>query len=134
MGRMERVNALMKREIGKIVQQDLQDPRFQFVSITRVDVSPDLENARVRFSFLGDRKQADMIQAALMRAGGIVRRLVSQRIELRHTPCLEFVYDPSLEYSANIEGILEDIKREIPYDLDMAEDEKNRGEQEEEVL
>ena len=127
MGRMERVNELMKREIGMIVLKDLQDPRFQFVSITSVIVSPDFEDARVRFSFLGDPAQAGKIQEALTRAGGIVRRLVSQRMELRHTPRLEFVYDPSLEYSAGVEGILEEIKR----DMDGGDGEKDFGEEEE---
>ena len=116
MGRMDRINALMKREIAKILLQDLQDPRFQFVSITQVSVSPDLENARVFFSFLGERGQMPGIQGALENAAGMVRRLVSQRMDLRHTPRIEFLYDPSLEYSANVEDVLEKIKEEIPFD------------------
>ena len=93
MERMDRINQLMKREIGKIVQQDLQDPRFQFVSITKVKVSPDLKNAWVGFSFLGNRDQAENVKEALKHASGFVRRLVSQRVDLRHTPFIEFVYD-----------------------------------------
>ncbi len=116
MARMERVNASMKREIAKIIQQDLQDPRFQFVSITGVSVSPDFENARILFSFLGDRKHLAAMQVALDHAGGIVRKLVSQRMDLRRTPRMEFVYDPSLDYSANVEKILTDIKKDIPFD------------------
>lgn len=116
MARMEKINALMKREVGKIIQQDLQDPRFQFVSITKVKVSPDLRNAWIGFSFLGDKEHVDDVQGALKHAAGFIRRLISKRIELRHTPRIEFRYDPSLDYSANIEEMLENIKREIPYD------------------
>lgn len=116
MERMDRINQLMKREIGKIVQQDLQDPRFQFVSITKVKVSPDLKNAWVGFSFLGNRDQAENVQEALKHASGFVRRLVSQRVDLRHTPFIEFVYDPSLDYSASVDEVLEGIKRDIPFE------------------
>ena len=123
MGRMDRINALMKREIAKILLQDLQDPRFQFVSITSVNVSPDLEQARVLFSFLGDRKLLPAIEGALGHAAGMVRRLVSSRMNMRHTPRIEFVYDPSLDYSANVEDILETIKGEIPFDTEHHGDE-----------
>lgn len=118
MGRMDRINQLIKREVGKIIQQDMQDPRFQFVSITQVRVSPDLKNARIGFSFLGDKEQAQNVQDALGRAAGLIRHLVSQKIELRHTPKIEFEYDPSLDYSAGVEEVLENIKRDIPFGND----------------
>jgi len=113
---MERINAVMKREIARILLQDLQDPRFQFVSITNVNVSPDLENARVSFSFLGDRKQLPVIETALKHAAGLIRKTVSRKVDLRHTPRIEFFYDPSLDYSAGVEDILAGIKKEIPFD------------------
>jgi len=116
MGRIDRINQLVKREIGVIIQQELQDPRFQFVSVTQVKVSPDLQNAWIGFSFLGEKSQAQDVQKALRHAAGLIRRLVSQRIDLKHTPRLEFVYDPSLDYSAEVGAILEEIKREIPFD------------------
>ena len=134
MGRMERINQLMKREIAKIVQMDLQDPRFQFVSITKVKVSPDLKNSWVSFSFLGDKEQAENVQGALKHAAGAVRRLVSQRIELRQIPRIEFIYDPSLDYSANVEETLEIIKREIPFEEDVIDDENDVDVDEEDGL
>jgi ribosome-binding factor A len=119
---MDRINASMKREIAKILLQDMQDPRLQFVSITQVSVSPDLENARVLFSFLGDRGQLTVIHDALKNAAGMVRKLVSHRMDLRRTPRIDFVYDPSLDYSANVDDILETIKKEIPFDEKGEED------------
>ena len=130
MARMDRINEMMKREIGKIIHQELNDPRFQFVSVTFVRVSPDLQNATVGFSFLGDKTQVETVRKALEHAGGLVRRLISQRIDLRHTPRIEFVYDPSLDYSAGIEEVLEKIKREIPYEEEGDED-KDYGFEEE---
>jgi len=113
---MDRINQLVKREIGLILQEEFHDPRLQFVSILWVKVSPDLQSARVGFSFLGEKKQIPTVEAALSYASGRVRHLVSQRIELRHTPQIEFVYDPSLDYSAKVEDVLEGIKKDIPFD------------------
>ncbi|MEW5895125.1 MAG: 30S ribosome-binding factor RbfA [Candidatus Omnitrophota bacterium] len=136
MGRMERINEMMKRELGKIISQELFDPRLQFVSVTFVRVSPDLHNAVVGFSFLGDKKQVDTVQQTLKHAAGLVRKMISQRVEIRHTPRFDFVYDPSLEYSANIEQVLEEIKREIPFekgeDIEEDEEEKDYGLEEKE--
>ncbi len=112
MGRMERVNQLMKREIGNMIQQEIQDPRLEFVTITHVDVSRDLHHARVNFSVLGDEVKVTAAEKGLEGACKYIRRLIGQRITLRYTPEIEFVYDPSIEYSARIEKTLEDIKRD----------------------
>lgn len=109
MGRMEKVNQLMKREISQLIHSELQDPRLGFVSITNVDVSPDLHHAKIRFSVLGDQKKVDEVHAVLTHAGGYIRRLVSQNLTLRFTPELEFVYDPSIAYSAGVEQALKEI-------------------------
>ncbi|MFP4472809.1 MAG: 30S ribosome-binding factor RbfA [Candidatus Omnitrophota bacterium] len=111
MGRMERINQLIKIEIGNIIQKDLADPRLQFVSVTKVRVTPDLQEARVGFSVLGGRERVAEAEAVLQRVAGIVRRLISQRVTLRHTPRVEFVYDPSIEYSSRVEEVLDDIQR-----------------------
>lgn len=111
MGRMEKVNQMMKKEIGNMIQQEIQDPRLRFVTVTHVDVSRDLHYARVNFSVLGDREQVVAAEKGLDGARGYIRRLIGQRISLRYTPEIEFIYDPSIEYSARIEKTLEDIKR-----------------------
>ena len=114
MGRMEKVNQLMKREISTILQREVQDPRLEFVSITGVTVSPDLHVARVNFSVLGDEKKKEDAKKALNSARGYIRRLIGKRISLRYTPDLEFIYDNSLEYSARIEQTFEEIKKQTP--------------------
>lgn len=116
MGRMERVNQLIKREISTILQREVQDPRVEFVSITSVTVSPDLHVAKVNFSVLGDEKKKEEANKALDSARGYIRGLMGKRISLRYTPDLEFVYDNSLEYSARIEQTLEEIKKQEPLD------------------
>ena len=113
MGRLEKVNQQIKREISMILQRDLADPRLIFVSITSVDVSKDLRHARVYFSALGGAKKMEDSQNALDSARGAIRRLVGQRLQLRNVPDFTFTQDFSLEYSARVEETLKEIKDEL---------------------
>ena len=110
MGRMEKVNELVKREIGLLLQREMHDPRLQFVTITEVHVSPDLHHARVKFSVLGPQSNVDDVTQSLNHAAGYLRRRIGHNLTLRFTPELEFLYDPSIEYSARIEETLKDIQ------------------------
>ncbi len=112
MDRIERINETMKREIGLIVHTEVKDPRLQFVTITQVDVSRDLQHARVSFSVLGNSLQVEKVLDGLNSAKGFIRKLIGQRIRMRFTPDIEFIHDRSLEYSARIEQALEEIRHE----------------------
>ena len=113
MVRIERVNQLMKREVSSMIQRDIQDPRLEFVTITNVVVSKDLRYAKISFSVLGPGERIRAAQDALDGARGFVRKLVGQRVRMRYTPEIEFVYDRSLEYSARIEEALNEIKKQV---------------------
>src|SRR5947207_3121730 len=108
--RMEKINALMKREISIMLHQDFHDSRFTFVTVTQVVVSPDLHQARVRFTVLGNDEQVQRISEDLQRVRGFIRKLVGERVRLRYTPEIEFQYDKSVEYSDRIERTIEEIK------------------------
>ena len=97
MNRMSRINQQMKREIGLIIHQELGDPRLQFVAITRAEVTADLRHARVYFRALGDAAQIEAARMGLEKAGKLIRRMVSQTMNLRFTPELIFFYDDSLD-------------------------------------
>jgi len=112
MGRMEKVNQLMKKEIGTIIQRAMKDPRLTFVTITSANVSSDLHDAKISFSVLGDSQEAEVIREILNHASGYIRKIVGRRITLRNTPHLEFVYDSSIEYSARIEKTLKEINED----------------------
>lgn len=112
MGRIDRVNQQVKREVGKIIQQELSDPRLQFVTITEVDVSRDLRNAKIHFSVLGEAEQAQAAENSLEGAKGMVRKLLGQRMSMRHTPELFFIYDQSIAMSVRIEETLKEIHDE----------------------
>ena len=112
MGRIDRVNQQVKRELGRIIQQEMSDPRLQFVTITEVDVSRDLRNARIRFSVLGEEDKIQAAQQGLEGARGTIRKLLGQSMSLRYTPELFFIYDQSVEMSVRIEETLKEIHDE----------------------
>ena len=109
MGRIDRVNQTIKREVGQILQRELSDPRMMLVTVTKVDVTKDLQNARIYFSVMGDQPDITNVTDALNRASGVVRRLVGQAVRMRYTPKIEFVYDDSIAYSDRIERAIQEI-------------------------
>ena len=123
MARIERINQQVKREIGRILQQELGDPRLQFVTITEVDVSRDLRNAKILFSVLGGGEQKHAAQQGLEGARGMIRKLLGQNMYIRFTPELFFVYDRSVEMSARIEETLKEIHDEHEEDHSSNQDE-----------
>lgn len=113
MGRIDRVNEFIRREISNIILIELQDPRLKFITITEVDVSRDLRHARVSFSVLGDAASIQAATQGLESARGLIRKMIGQRISMRYTPEIIFVQDRSREYSAKIEETLKEIRHEL---------------------
>lgn len=111
-GRMQKINNQIKRDLGVILQQDVGDPRIAFVTITNADVSPDLRNARVYFSVLGDAAKIQDAQKALNSAAGMIRKMLSRRMNLRVTPLLTFIYDKSIAHSFEIEEALKRLNED----------------------
>ncbi len=127
MGRMQKVNELMKRELGSMLQREMRDPRLQFVTITEVSVSPDLHHARIKFSVLGQSANVEDVTESLNHAAGYMRRFIAKNLRLRYTPELEFIYDPSIEYSVRIEQTLKDIDKLAAETKDECEITEDRG-------
>jgi len=112
MARLEKVNEELKREISEIVQYKLKDPRLGFITITKVEVTPDLRIAKVYYSVLGSVQEEAKAQQGLESSAGFVRKLIGDTIKMRYTPELIFKIDKSAEYSVNIFKRLEEIKNE----------------------
>ena len=110
MGRIERVNQTLKREISEIIQRELRDPRLEFATITAVETSRDLQYAKVYYSTLGPPEKMEGVKECFEKAKGYIRKLVGQRIEMRYTPELNFIFDRSFEYATHIEDELKRIK------------------------
>ncbi len=119
--RRDRINEEMTRELSEAVRQ-IKDPRVSkhFVTVLRTDVTPDLKYAKVFYSVLGaDEEPVDFkeLKNGLKSASGFLRGQIAERLNLRITPELQFVYDESIAYGAKINAILhsdsvkEDIRR-----------------------
>ena len=112
MSRKDKVAEEIKREVSLIIQDELRDPRLGFITITRVELTPDLGFARISFSVYGDEKQWQDTQVGLDHACGFIRRILGERLKLRFVPEIAFKTDHSSEYGILIEQQLEKIRSE----------------------
>ncbi|WP_371068392.1 30S ribosome-binding factor RbfA [Sediminibacillus sp. JSM 1682029] len=104
--RANRVGEQMKKELGDIIGRKIKDPRVGFVTVTDVEVSGDLQQAKVFISVLGDEKQRHDTLVGLAKAKGFIRSEIGKRIRLRKTPELYFEFDDAIEKGNRIEHIL----------------------------
>lgn len=102
----------LKKELGQIFQRELKDPRIGFLTVTAVEMTGDLQQARVYISVLGSEEQKENSLKAIAQASGFIRSEIGKKIRLRHTPELEFKIDESIEYGSKIERLLEDLNQE----------------------
>jgi len=110
MARCEKVAEAIKKEVSLIIHDELKDPRLGFITITRVEVTADLRQAKIFFSVLGKDEDYKKSKDALDSALGFIRRLIGQRISLRFVPEIMFREDRSSEYSIRIQKVLDEIK------------------------
>ncbi|MFF2888120.1 30S ribosome-binding factor RbfA [Paenibacillus sp. NPDC057967] len=109
--RVGRVSEQIKKELSQIIQMELKDPRIGFITVTGVETTSDLSQARIYLSVLGNDEQKEATLKALASATGYLRSELGKRMKLRHTPELLFKFDSSIEYGSRIESLLEDINR-----------------------
>ncbi len=119
--RRDRINEEMARELGDIIR-GIKDPRVasHFVTVIRTEVTPDLKYAKIFYSVIGSKNEEidqKEVRRGLISASGFMRGQIAQRLNLRITPELQFIYDESITYGAKINTILhtdsvkEDIRR-----------------------
>ena len=104
--RADRVNALLQRELGTLISEELRDPRIAFATVTAVEVTDDLRSARVHVSVLGGAEKLRSTMAALEDAKAHLRHELGARTDLRFVPELTFVPDTSAERAVRIAGLL----------------------------
>jgi ribosome-binding factor A len=108
--RHEKVAEAIKQVVSVILHDHLKDPRMGFVTITGVELSQDYRHAKVLYSVLGKDEDCKKTSAALESALGFIRKLVSERINLKFAPEIIFRLDRSHEYSIRIQQVLDEIK------------------------
>src|SRR5699024_9159436 len=110
--RTNRVAEQMKKENRDIINQKLKDPRVGFVTVTDVDLTNDLQHAKIFVSALGDEEEKEASLTALMKACGFIWTKVARRIRLRKVPEIVFKFDEAHEHGNRIESILRDLNKE----------------------
>lgn len=112
--RVERVAALIRREMSEMLRSGIKDQRVQqgLVSITAVDVAGDLQHCRVFVSVLGSDAERDQAMAGLTSAAPYIRGELARRLQLRRTPELVFQLDRALERGTTVLGLLQRLEME----------------------
>ncbi len=110
--RVERVAELIKREMGKIMIEDFKNQEIGFVTITDVELTPDLKLAKVFFSVYGPPEKQKQTQKILEEATPFFRKEIGGRIQLRFVPQLRFCYDQTAEKAEHVFEILNKLKKE----------------------
>ncbi len=110
--RPERVGDQIREELSVLLARQVHDPGIGFLTITRVKVTSDLQQARVYYTTIGDDKARTDTAKALGRATPFLRRQIGSRVRLKNVPVLEFFYDESIERQDRIEKIMLDLQAE----------------------
>src|SRR6476661_880050 len=118
--RMRRVNEAVREVLSAQLAAGLKDPRIGFVTVTGVETSPDLRNARVFFSVLGDEDAREDALAGLRHSKGFLQSLINSELHMKRTPTLDFVYDTTGERAARLSRLIDEV---VPRERDQEEDE-----------
>ena len=107
--RQSRVADSVKHVVSKAIIQDVRDPRVEHITVTDVEVTPDLKIARIYITS-HDSTKIDSALKGLSSAQPLLRRKIASELNLKYTPALKFFYDESLEQAERIESLLAKIK------------------------
>lgn len=122
--RTDRIDELLRQEIGTILARELKDPRVGFATVTKVETTPDLSHARVWVSVIGQRGERAETVAALDRAMGFVRHELGARLRIRRIPDLHVRLDDTLERGTRVLHLIEELEAgRTPLDEPAPEDE-----------
>ena len=109
--KIARIASDISRNISEIIANDSRDTLLKTITITGCNVASDLSGAKVYFTSLSDLSK-EQLEKEMAEAAPYIRSELSQRIDVRHTPSLRFIYDESIEYGNRIEKIIESIHKE----------------------
>jgi ribosome-binding factor A len=110
--RKDKVAQRIKEEVSDIILNHLKDPRIGFLTVTRVELTPDLRFGKIYYSIMGSAEQKKTAQEGLESGYKYIRRLLGERLTIRYTPDIIFKIDDSIEYNIHIAGIFDKIEQE----------------------
>ncbi len=108
--RIVKIEGEFRRGLSEILLTDIKDPRMsQMVSVTRVEITPDLKYAKAHVSIFDDPSKIEDTLTALASAEGFIRAKLNEKIKLRRIPNITFVHDNSIEYSIQISKLIDEV-------------------------
>ena len=107
--RTQRVGEQIQRELAHIISREITAPNLGMITVSAVDVSPDLKYARVYVTVLGGQEGVEQTVQHLSNMAGRLRYHLSQRLTTRVTPRLQFVYDSSIEYGSRLSALIDSV-------------------------
>ncbi len=109
--KIKRLNHTYQQEISIILDREIKDEVIKFVTITGVDITNDLSFAKIYYTVLDENRKLET-QKALERASSFIRTKLAEKVDIRHTPELIFIYDTSIAYGEHIDKIIDKIKED----------------------
>ncbi len=107
--RLEKAAAAIQEVVSMAILAELKDPRVRDVTVTHVEVSPDLRHAKVHVSVMGDEARQKLSLRGLQSAAGFLQAKIAERIEIRYTPKLQFLLDQGVKRSLAVARILSEV-------------------------
>jgi ribosome-binding factor A len=107
--RTEKAAEAVREVVSMAILTELSDPRIRDVTVTYVEVSPDLRHAKVHVSVMGDEKRQKLSLCGLQSAAGFLQAKIAQKIEIRYTPKLSFLLDQGVKRSIAVAQILQQV-------------------------
>lgn len=111
--RMRRIDEAIKEVLSTFIGEGLKDPRIGFVTVTGVDTSADLSGAKVFVSVYGEESEKEETLEGLRSAEGLLQQKINERLHMKRTPILEFIYDSSVDEGMRIEALLKAEKQAL---------------------
>lgn len=110
-GRNRRVADLVQRELAVLIQRELGDARLGMITVSTVDVSPDLKNARVYITSIGSEAEQDEIVQILNERAAHFRHELAKAVVLRGVPKLQFIFDTSIERGSRLSALIDSVNK-----------------------
>jgi ribosome-binding factor A len=114
--RVERVASLIQEALSEIIQKEVKDPRVEWATITHVNITPDLRNARVSISTIKGEERLEQMIITLNKMRGFLQKRLNERIRMKFIPLLSFYPDRNIPYAEKIMRRLEEVMPELKYE------------------
>lgn len=113
MGRMEKVDSTIKREVAKILREDMRDRDLTgLITVTKVETTPDFAISKIYVSMIGAKNDNANLRT-LKKASGFVRTKLAKNINFKKTPEIVFLFDDSIEYGYKMDKLIDEVSREL---------------------